>query len=151
MNYVAAVSIVVLTVLVCGNILTRTIFHKPFGGVYEAVGLLSILVISLSLGDCELHNKHLSVSLLVRKFSGRTNATIEVFVKCLSIGIFFMLAWYSFIYAKELWTSGEVSQSMAISFSPFVLVVAISSVVMCFALVVGLFKAVNSVVKRNES
>lgn len=151
LNYGSAISIVILTLSVCGNILARTIFHKPFGGIYEIVGLLSILVISLALGDCELNNKHLAVDLVVRKFSERTKAAIDIFTRCISIGVFSMLAWYSFGYAEELRTSGEVSQSLEISFSPFVFVVAVSSVVLCLALALGLYRSAGKVAKKNES
>lgn len=110
-NYTAALSVLALTFMVCGNVLMRTLFHRPFGGVYECVGLFAVLITAFSISETELAEGHLSVSILVDLFSERTRAAIDIVTKCLSIGVFAMLACYSFMYARELWSSHEVSQN----------------------------------------
>jgi TRAP-type C4-dicarboxylate transport system permease small subunit len=147
-NYVGTVSLFALTLLVCAHILMRTFFHRPIGSTYECVGLLTALVSALSISSTELSGGHISVGILVDRFSERTRALIDIPIKCISIGIFSMLAWYSFGYARELWSAREVSQTMGISFSPFVFLVAICAILMCLALFVGLFKSVERVVEK---
>lgn len=141
-------SALALTFMVCGNVLARAIFRRPFGGVYECVGLFAVLITSLAISETELADGHISVGIVVDLFSERTRAAIDIVIKCLSMGVFAMLACYSFMYARELRTSHEVSQTLAISFSPFVYIMAISLALMCLALFVNLCKSVERVVKK---
>lgn len=147
-NYGAAISLFALTLLVCAHILMRTFFHRPITSTYEAVGLLSAFITALAISSTELSGGHISVGIVVDRCTEPTKAAIDIFVKCCSIAAFSMLAWYSFGYAKELWSAGEVSQTMGISFAPFVFLVGICTLLMCLALFVGLSKSVERVVKK---
>ncbi|MBW2249381.1 MAG: TRAP transporter small permease, partial [Deltaproteobacteria bacterium] len=55
---------------------------------------------------------HVGVEILVRLFSEKTQAVIDLSTRILSLGLFGLVAWRMTLYAKTMQDSGEVSISL---------------------------------------
>ena len=134
-NGIAAAAIVFIRLLTSLEVILR-IFRVSIAGSYDLVGLCSTLAISFSLGYTSLQKGHISVDLIIRRFSYSTQRIIKFINTCIAFTLFGILTWQSFLYTIQLKNAGEVSPTLQISIYPFVLGLTLGSLLLCLVLIV---------------
>lgn len=123
-NWIAAGAIVFMMVLTSLDVFLR-IFRTSIPGTYEFIGLFGSVVISFSLAFTTINRGHIAVEFLVQKLSQKKQFMFGFATEFLSMILFAVVSWRSFVYAMELVKSGEVSLTTGIPTYPFVLGVAL--------------------------
>lgn len=141
-NWIAAASIVFIMLLTTLEVVLR-IFRQSIKGCYELVGLVSVLVISLSLGYTSLQRGHIAVEILVRRFSTAKRRVIRLINCGMSFALVAVLAWQSFLYAMHLREVGEVSPTLQIHIHPFVLGLTFGAILLCLVLIVEAMRVIR--------
>lgn len=118
-NNVAAGAIVIMMLLTCADVVLR-FFHRPILGTYEMVGFLGTAVIAFAMAYTSMERGHIAVEILMDKFPAKVQNAVEGFNNLIGAALFFLIAWQSMVYARDLKTSGEVSLTLAIPTYPFV-------------------------------
>ena len=131
-NWVAGVSILVMMILTCADVVLR-FFRHPIPGTYEIVGLVGTVGVSFALAYTTVQQGHIAVEFLVRKMSEKVQETIAAGVDLASTLLFGIITWQSVIYALDLRRTGEVSLTVEIPVYPFVFGIALGC---CLATVV---------------
>jgi TRAP-type C4-dicarboxylate transport system permease small subunit len=144
LDQAAGFFLVATMVLIVVNILMRVIFKMPVFGAYEYVGLLTALVIGLSLAYCGVQNAHIDISLLVDWLPARLRAAISALINLISMCFLAVSAWYVGLYARSMVESGLVSPTTQIPLYPFVYLIALGLLVYCLVLLV---RSIESLIK----
>ncbi|MFX4262718.1 TRAP transporter small permease [Pelotomaculum propionicicum] len=136
LDQAAGFFLVTTMVLVTVNILLRTIIKAPVFGAYEYVGLLTAVVIGLSLAFCGVQNAHIDISLVVDWLPARLRAVLNALINFISMCFLGGSAWYVGAYARSMMDSGLVSSTTQVPVYPFVFLIALGMLVYCLVLLV---------------
>ncbi len=137
MNYLAAASIIAMMLLTCADVLLR-LFKHPILGTYELVGLFGALTIAFAIPATTLNKGHVAVDFMVEKLTAGAQKIFAVVATLLSLALFALIAWQSFLYANILRSSGEVTLSLEMPFYPVVYVISAASLLVCIVLILEL-------------
>lgn len=122
---------------------------RPVAGSYEVIGWLSAAAMALALGYAQMHRSHVSIDLLVRRFSGRLRAGVEVAMRLCALLLFAAAATYVASYGAVLQESGSLSETLKAIVYPWVYVVAVGTVGLTAALLVDVLRSVGRLVGRS--
>ena len=106
-----AVCLMGMTLLTCLDVVGRKLGHPIFGAV-ELVGFMATLAAALALPYTHQMKGHIGVELVVRNFSDRTQAIIELVTNAIALGLFGLVTWRMIRYAATIQASGQVSISL---------------------------------------
>jgi len=99
-----AVFILIMMVCTTIDVGCRYMFDSPLKWVYEITGYFMVAITYLALAYTEARDGHVSLSLLVDRFSTRTRAIIKIATRVPILVFAFFLTWTSFNLA---WQSFE--------------------------------------------
>ena len=106
-----AICLVGMMALTCADVAGRYFGHPIFGSV-EIVGFMATLAVALALPYTHQEKGHIGVEILVRLFSARTQAVIELITSFISLALFAVVTWRMAVYARTMQKSGEVSMNL---------------------------------------
>lgn len=140
MNYLAATCVVAMMLLTSADVLLR-FFKHPILGTYELVGLFGALTIAFALPATTLSKGHVAVDFMVEKLPAAAQKICGVLVSLLSLALFALIAWQTFVYANMLRSSGEVTLSLEMPFYHVVYAISGASLLVCIVLFLELVTA----------
>ena len=108
----SGILICVLGLLVIANILLRVLFKSPIFGSYEISRFISAFLACFGLASCGLRDGHISIDLLMEKFSDKTNKILYLVMNGFSFLVFLVVTWTTWTYAYKSFLSGEVSDTL---------------------------------------
>ena len=146
-NWVAGGAIMGVVVLVCGNVLLR-FFSRPILGTYEIVCFLAAVIISFALAYCSTQKGHVTVELVVRRFSERTQAIIDTVTGILSLGTFVIITWQCGMYATRMWHLGLETETLGLPLFPVLYGLTFGFLVFLMTLLINLSKSLAKAVKK---
>ncbi|MEA2107991.1 MAG: TRAP transporter small permease [Pseudomonadota bacterium] len=133
MNYFSAICVMAMMLLTCADVVLR-LFKHPILGTYELVGLFGALTIALAIPATTLNKGHVAVEFLVEKLPPSARKICTIITTLLSIFLFALIAWQSFLYADILRSTGEVTLSLQMPFYPVVYVISAAALLVCVVL-----------------
>ena len=143
---IAGVALVGMLLLTVVNIGLR-LFASPYAGTFELVSFLSVIVIGLSLAVAQRYKTHVSIDILVSKFSMRTQLVIGAFITVLSMAVFFLIANELIAYSLNLQEKGSVSDSLRWPYWPLGMILAVG----IFGLVLALLSDLIQIFRNLKS
>ena len=123
------VSLLALTLLATMNVLLR-IFQVPVSGTYEVVSFLGAIVTAGAQGYTQKRKDHIVVDILSEKFPAPVKRVLDRISYILILVFFSIVSWQTFVYAKRLMRTGELSETLKIAYYPFVFLVGIGFAVL---------------------
>jgi len=123
------VSLLALTLLATMNVILR-IFQVPVSGTYEVVSFLGAIVTAGALGYTQKRKDHIVVDILSEKFPAPVKRVLDRISYILILVFFSIVSWQTFVYAKRLMRTGELSETLKIAYYPFVFLVGIGFAVL---------------------
>lgn len=129
-----AVALMGMTLVTCVDVVGRYLGHPIFGSV-EVVGFLAVLTAALALPYTHEMKGHIGVEILIRTFSERTQAIIELCTNTIALAFFGIVTWRMTRYAGTIRKSGEVS--MSLEFPEYVIIYLTAFCFLIFALTIA--------------
>lgn len=140
---IAAVILVFLMLLACGNMLFRAVW-VPIKGTFELMGFFGAVVTAFALGQTQMQKGHIAVTVL----EGRFSPAVERFLDGLShliCSVFFgLIAWRTSVWAFSLIETGELSETLRIIYYPFAFAVALGNLILALVLLVDFLQVLTS-------
>jgi TRAP-type C4-dicarboxylate transport system permease small subunit len=153
MYYIAGAAIVIMMLITCIDIVLRlaVTLHTEYGwqflapfqplpGTYELVCFLGSTAAAFAMAHTLVESGHVAVSVLVRLFSEKIQAFIQVVTGSLSFIFFGLLSWQSIVYAQKLKKWGEVSMTLELPYYPFVYGMAFGAFGVCLVLLLKIIE-----------
>jgi len=106
------------------------------------VTFLAVVAIAFAVAQTQVMRGHVAVDFIVGRFPRRVKLVVDIVMTFFGVCLMAVLAWYSFKYAANLKSTGEVSMTQRIPFYPFVYGMAVCFVVTFLALVMDLTKTI---------
>ena len=111
MKIVGAVCLVGMTLLTCADVVGRAFGYPIFGSV-EIVGFMATLAVVMAMPYTHQVQGHIGVEIIVRLFSEKTQAIINICTGIISLSLFAVITWRMAVYAGTMRKSGEVSMNL---------------------------------------
>ena len=135
------VSLLALTLLATMNVALR-IFQVPVGGTYEVVSFLGAIVTAGALGYTQKRKDHIVVDILSDKFPAKVKRVLDQVSYALLLVFFSIVSWQTFVYARRLMQTGEMSETLRIAYYPFVFLVSFGFAVLALTVLLDLIETV---------
>ncbi len=132
-NAIAGSSLAFIMFLTVADIILRSL-RRPIVGTFEIVAFSGAVVIGFSVPYTTWMRGHVYTDFVVLRFSQKMRNRINVFTKCLGIGIFFLIGWNLIKYGMDLRQSGEVSPTLTLPFYPVAYGLGVSCFIQCLVL-----------------
>ena len=102
MGYVATGMLGLLMLLTVADVCGRSFFNSPITGTSELSEFMMVSVVFLALAWCALARKHVSVDLLVSRFTPRVQAIVDSITLLSALGTFVIITWRSALESTEV-------------------------------------------------
>jgi TRAP-type C4-dicarboxylate transport system permease small subunit len=147
LKMLGAACLIGMTLLTCADVVGR-FFGRPIFGSVEIVGFLATMAVAMALPFTDKMKGHVGVEILVRVFSQRTQAKIDICTRVLSLCLFGIVTWRMALYARTMQRSGEVSISLELP--EFAIIYVTSFCFLLFTLVIlkDIFDIIGKIRKR---
>jgi len=144
MTVIAAILLGAMMFLDVADVCGRYFFLKPVLGTHDIMGLLLICVGTWGMAHAEICGAHISVGVLVDRFSPRLRAIIGSLGYFLALSAFFLITWQMFVKGVEEASAemGGKSEILGIPFSPFFIMFGIGVGMFCLVLVLRLVHSI---------
>jgi TRAP-type C4-dicarboxylate transport system permease small subunit len=137
---IAQAGVMAMMLLVVGNILLRAVW-KPIFGTYDYVEFIGATLVAFAIAYCAMQKGHISVELVVTRFSERVQGIISSVTDILSLGIFGLITWQSLLFAHDTWRVGGSSMGALVPNYPYMYGVAFGIALLCLVILFNLGKS----------
>ncbi len=134
--------------LTATDVILRYIFNRPVPGAYELTQFMMAIVVPFGIAYCAYVEGHVSVDLLITRFSKRIQNILGVFTSFLSLGLFILITWQNIKFIKEQFDSKLTSAVLLIPVYPFVFFVALGIGIFCIIILRDLLRYIDKVAER---
>lgn len=146
MVYAAAFGLFIMMALVVIDVFGRYFLDHPLKGDYELIGFSLVLAGPLAIAYTQVKKGHIRVDFLLSRLPKKVQAIMTVLANLIGFVIFCLMSWQVILligYYMNL-EAGNTTYTLHIPISPFVVILAVSMVVMALVL---LFDLVHSIVE----
>ena len=147
---IAAIVLAAMMLLTVGDVVGRYFFNNPIKGTWEVIGLLLVCAGTWGLGYCQMQKGHISITVLIQRFSRRIQAVIRSLTYLIGLVGFSLLCWRMFLMTVRYLTTmkGYVTDTLEIPYPPFMLMLTIAAGIMALMLIVDLIRSLAEVVRK---
>lgn len=146
-NAIGVTALAVMVILIMVDVVTRYIFHRGLPGAYELAEFLMAILIGFGLAYTAVHKGHITVDVLISKFSPRVRTVISSITYFLSLALFSLTTWQVILNADNIRTGGAASTILLIPIYPFAYLVAFGSFLFCLVLLYNLLEQLSQMIK----
>jgi TRAP-type C4-dicarboxylate transport system permease small subunit len=139
--WIAGAFMVAMILMTCANILSRLVW-VPIKGTFELMGFFGAAATAFALGYAQIKKAHISVDILVNRFSEKTQSILNGINYLISMMFFGIAGWQIARWAETIRETGEVTETLRIIYYPFTYAVALGCLLMALILLVDLLKIV---------
>lgn len=143
MQAISGFALVFIMLLTVADVCLRNLFQKPIIGTYEFVGMAAAVVIGFALPITSWLRGHIFVDFFIQKFSPKVRAGFNIVTRLLCIGLFILIVWNLFLFANNLYVSGEVTPTRHIPFYPIAYGLGVVFIIQCFVFVGDIIKVIG--------
>jgi TRAP-type C4-dicarboxylate transport system permease small subunit len=138
---VAGGALLLLVLLATANVGLR-FFHAPFAGTYELVSFLGALVTAGALAHTQRRKDHIVVEILSEKFPPLVKRCLDAVNYAVTSALFAVIAWQVWVWGGKIKEGGELSETLKLTYYPFVYLVAAGFALLALVLFVDLLKTI---------
>ena len=137
--WLAGIFLGAMILLTCANIFLRIVW-VPVKGTFELMGFFGAMATAFVLGYTQIKKAHISVDILVNRFSKKTQSVLNAINYFICLVFFSMAGWQIAGWAATLKETGEVTETLRIVYYPFTYGVAIGCILISFVFLIELVK-----------
>ena len=126
--------IMAMVLLVVTDVILRRFFNSPFPFTLEVVEVMLCVVVFFAVAYTAAQGSHVSIDVLVSRFSPRTQAILNAIMYIISVGLFSFAGWRSIAHGMHLWDMGMSTGVLGIPHYPFVFIIAFGSFLLALVL-----------------
>ena len=143
-----AVILTLMMLLVFTDVFLRYVFNRPISGSVEIVELMMALSIALGMAYTGIVKGHISVELLVSRFSPKAQAALDVFHFLIATIMFLLMGWKTAQQALVASSRHVTTTVLEIPIYPFVWVLSVCAGLLGFVFFLQFLEAISQVVKK---
>jgi TRAP-type C4-dicarboxylate transport system permease small subunit len=141
LEWVGVIGILLMFLVNFIDVVGAKLFLWPFPGAVEVISFSQILAIAPAIAFTLILGRHIRVEFILDRFPKRLRAAISSLSSFLSLILFVLLVWQSYLYGVSLQKSGEIGSTSYLPFYPFAYFIAFCSIPVCLAFLVEVLKS----------
>ena len=135
LKYIAIWILAAMMFLTAVDVFLRYIFNSPITGSFELVEYMMAVIVPLSIVFCAHQRSHINVDLIIERFPAGTRSVLAFIMNLLSLGLFLLITWQTFLYIGEEYDSKLTSAVLYIPVYPFIAALAMAFAILCLLLI----------------
>ncbi|NCA88335.1 MAG: TRAP transporter small permease [Gammaproteobacteria bacterium] len=121
---IGGIALGLLVLLATANVAAR-LLGLPFAGAYEVVAFLGALVTASALAYTQLRRDHIMVDIITCRYPPLIKRGVDALSDLLALSLFGILTWQVWMWGDKIRLAGERSETLQLSFHPFIYGVAV--------------------------
>lgn len=144
---ISGIALLFVMVMTIVSVVVRK-FFKPLVGIDEYTSFIMTIITGFALGNCAIKDAHISVDMIVERFSPKVRAVIDSITGAISLVFFSFTIWHIGKYAYSVYIGGEMSMTTLTPTYPFIYAVAFGMIGLVIAIFIRLLDSFGKVVKQ---
>lgn len=133
------------------DVVGSKLFLWPFPGSVEIISFSQIVAIAPAIAFTLIIGRHIRVEFIIDRFPKCIRAGISSISSFLSLILFALILWQSYLYGGSLQKSGEIGSTSFLPFYPFAYLIAFCCIPVCLAFLIEVLKSLNEVFGHGPS
>jgi TRAP-type C4-dicarboxylate transport system permease small subunit len=125
------------------DVIGAKFFLWPLPGSVELISFSQIVAVAPAIAFALILGRHIRVEFIIDRFPKRVRAAISSISSFLSMILFVLILWQSYLYGLSLRESGEIGSTSYIPFYPFAYLIAFCCIPVCLAFLIEVLKSLN--------
>ncbi|OGN91798.1 MAG: hypothetical protein A2Z70_00505 [Chloroflexi bacterium RBG_13_48_17] len=147
MNIVAMSVLVAMMLLTVSDVFLRYVFKKPILDSISLTEYMMVCGVFLALAWCEVNGKHVTVDIVVSRFSPKIQTIFSIGTYFVELGLCSLITWQSFLETLAIRQLQKASLLLGVPVYPFYFILtfgfALFSLVMLTRFIYYLYEAVK--------
>jgi TRAP-type C4-dicarboxylate transport system permease small subunit len=123
------------------DVVGAKLFLWPLPGATEVISFSQILAIAPAIAFTLILGRHIRVEFIIDRFPKRFRAAISSISSFLSLILFVLLVWQSYVYGQSLQKAGEIGSTSHLPFYPFAFLIAFCCIPVCLVFLMEVLKS----------
>lgn len=145
LEWVGVIGILLMFLVNFVDVVGSKLFMWPLPGSVEIISFSQILAIAPAIAFTLILGRHIRVEFIIDRFPGRIRAAITSISSFLSMILFVLILWQSYLYGVSLQKAGEIGSTSHLPFYPFAYVIAFCSIPVCLVFLIEVLKSLSEV------
>ena len=147
-HFVGMVFVLLMMLLTTLHAIGRYILGLPVPGLVELSSYMLVTMIFLTAPYTALVKGHITISVIVDRFSLRTQVIIDAIVYMLCLALCIIAAWQTFVRGLFIMEEKQVSTILSIPNAPFILLVGAGWSLFSLAILVHIIESVSRAIEK---
>lgn len=143
---IAGISLTIMMLLTAFDVIAR-VFSTSIIGAYELVEFLMGITVPLALCYCEKKREHISVDLIMQRFSASVRRFVDLVTSILVLVLFFAIAWQCWINVGAVHEDQLTSSVLLLSVWPYTIPSAIAFSLLFLLCINHIVKVIKTIAK----
>ena len=139
---IGGIALGLLVLLASANVAAR-LLGLPFAGAYEVVAFLGALVTASALAYTQLRRDHIMVDIITCRYPPLLKRAVDAVSDLLALVLFGILTWQVWRWGDKIRLAGERSETLQLSFHPFIYGVAVGFGLLTLVLALQMVQALR--------
>jgi TRAP-type C4-dicarboxylate transport system permease small subunit len=141
-------ALAVMLVVVVANVIGRRFLHQPIAGTTELTEMAMLCIVFLALAWCAVERAHISVGVVMERFSPRVQAIVDSINYLAGLGLCILIVWQTILRAIDVQEQGLTTFIHKVPHFPFYWVIAAGFAILCLVMVGHLIQHLVRAVKE---
>ncbi len=146
---IGGLSLLLMMLIGFANVASRC-FWRPIKGSFEVIGFLGAITTAMALGYTQTRKNHVAIDILTNHYSAQWRRRAKTFSYFISALFFAMASWQTTIWGMNIWQSGEKSETLRISYYPFIFIAAFGLGLLAVVLFLDFLQGLQRPEKQEE-
>jgi TRAP-type C4-dicarboxylate transport system permease small subunit len=151
LEWVGVVGILMMFLVNFIDVVGAKFFLWPLPGSVEIISFSQIVAIAPAIAFTLILGRHIRVEFIIDRFPKRIRAAISSISSFLSLILFALIVWQSYLYGVSLQKSGEIGSTSYLPFYPFAFLIAFCCIPVCLAFLIEVLKSLNEVFSHGSN
>jgi TRAP-type C4-dicarboxylate transport system permease small subunit len=151
LEWVGIIGILLMFLVNFIDVVGAKLFVWPLPGSVEIISFSQIVAIAPAIAFTLILGRHIRVEFIIDRFPKRIRAAISSISSFLSLILFVLILWQSYLYGVSLQKAGEIGSTSHLPFYPFAYLIAFCSIPVCLAFLIEVLKSLNEVFSHGTS
>src|SRR4030043_1100954 len=143
LEWVGVIGILLMFLVNFIDVAGAKLFLWPLPGSVEIISFSQIVAIAPAIAFTLLLGRHIRVEFIIDRFPKRIRAAITSISSFLSLILFALILWQSYVYGQSLQKAGEIGSTSHLPFYPFAYLIAFCCIPVCLVFLMEVLKSFN--------
>lgn len=150
LEWVGIIGILLMFLVNFFDVVGAKLFTWPLPGSVELISFSQIIAIAPAIAFTLILGRHIRVDFIIIFFPKRIGAAIGSIGSFLSLVLFVLILWQSYLYGVSLQKSGEIGSTSYLPFYPFAFLIAFCCIPVCLAFLTEVLKSLREVLNHGS-